>query len=91
MRHVIKYFLVILISLWILGFWYILFTGKGRSGGEGDQKGSGDNDDESYNLNDNTMAESKLKLVKRLQLAEKKLIELEDEIRKNEHLISDLK
>jgi hypothetical protein len=88
MRHIVKYFLVILISLWVLGFWYILVTGKSKSS---DHQKSSSDEDESYNLNDNAMAESKLKLVKRLQLAEKKLIDLEEENRKNEQLITELK
>ena len=85
MRHFIKYFLIILITFWLVGFWYILFqrnsSRKNRNNDDSEQEDLG------YDLKEAT----KDVLIERLRRAERKLNELEDKNLKNEQVISQLK
>lgn len=92
MRHFMRYFLICLVSLWILGFWYVFYGGRKSS-----TSSRSSNDYEAANAgggdvyHDGEAGYSKKDLVKRLRKAERLLVQLEEENKKNEALIKELK
>ena len=78
----IKYFLVFLISLWLVGFWYVFKTNSSSSSSS--QNGNDYKEDENGDSSTN-------KWLNRIKKAEQDLAELEEKNRKNEETIRSLK
>ena len=86
MRQYIKYFLTFLVLFWLFGFWYILvFSNKNTNDININSNSNNDNN------NNDAENEDKSKLMNRIRLVEKKLLNLEKQNSENEKLIAKLK
>lgn len=91
-----RYFLICLVSLWILGFWYVFYGGRknstsSRSSNDYEAANAAGNGGVGDVYHDGEAGYSKKDLVKRLRKAERLLVQLEEENKKNEALIKELK
>lgn len=78
----IKYFLIFLISLWLVGFWYVFKTNSSSS--------SAAQNANDYKEEENGDSSSN-KWLNRIKKAEQDLAELEEKNRKNEETIRGLR